>query len=68
MGLASLVGGTLGWIGAGQWLNNFAYQIDIGLETIILSSVVTLALSLIPLSFKLWKVVMANPVESLREQ
>ncbi len=68
MGLASVVGGTAGWFGAGQWLNNFAYRIDMGVDIVILSSVITLLMAIVPLSFKLGKAVRANPVESLRTE
>ncbi len=68
LGLASVVGGTLGWLGAVQWLTNFAYRIDMGFDIIIISSVATLLMAIIPLSFKLGKVVRANPVESLRTE
>jgi putative ABC transport system permease protein len=64
--LASGAGGILGWYAADQWLNNFAYRIDIGLDTIIISSVITLLMAILPVSVKLMKAVKTNPVESLR--
>ena len=68
MAFASLSGGILGWYAAEEWLNNFAYRIDIGFDTIILSSVITLVMAILPVSYRLGKAISINPVESLRTE
>lgn len=66
VGFASILGGILGWYLANQWLESFAFRIQIGPDTILLSSVIALLMALIPLSFKIEKAIRKNPVESLR--
>ena len=64
--IATVAGGFLGWYFSTSWLNNFAYRINWGADIIIISSVLTLFLAIIPISFKLFRSVRTNPVESLR--
>jgi putative ABC transport system permease protein len=63
---ATVVGGILGWYVAGHWLKNFAYRIDFGFDIILLASLISLLMAIIPVSFKLWRAIRTNPVESLR--
>lgn len=63
--IASVVGGITGWFIADQWLNNFAYRINMSIDTVILSSVLTLIIVAIPLSLKLRRAINTNPVDSL---
>ncbi len=67
-GVACILGGILGWYASNEWLTNFAYRINVGIDVIIIASLITLTMAIIPLSFKLRKAIAANPVESLRNQ
>jgi putative ABC transport system permease protein len=49
-----------------QWLQNFAYRIEIGLLTFLLAGVLALAIAVITVSFQAVKAALANPVEALR--
>jgi len=64
--IAAIAGGVLGWYFSTNWLNNFAYRINWGIDVIIISSILTLLLAIIPISFKLSKSIRTNPIESLR--
>jgi putative ABC transport system permease protein len=49
-----------------KWLKNFAYRIDLGLWTFVLSGLAALAVALLTVSFQSIKAAAANPVDSLR--
>jgi len=49
-----------------KWLQDFAYKIDIGWWTFILSGGIALLIALATVSFQAIKAATANPVESLR--
>jgi putative ABC transport system permease protein len=68
IGIATLIGGIPGWYLSADWLKNFAYRFSFGIDIIIISSLFTLFIALIPLSFKLVKSVSSNPVDSLRTE
>jgi putative ABC transport system permease protein len=49
-----------------EWLNRFAYRIDIGWGTFALATVFSLLIALLAMSYQSIKVATANPVDSLR--
>ncbi|UCE22505.1 MAG: FtsX-like permease family protein, partial [Candidatus Aminicenantes bacterium] len=49
-----------------RWLKNFAYRIDIGIWTFLLSGVLVLSIAIITVSYQSIKAALANPVDSLR--
>ncbi len=66
--IASVIGGIIGRYIASQWLNNFAYHVSIGVDILIMSSLITFLMAVVPVSFKLWIAVTANPVKSLMSE
>ena len=64
--IAAVTGGILGWYFSTGWLSNFAYRIRWGVDIVIASSVLTLLLAVIPISFNLIRSIRANPADSLR--
>ena len=66
IGFASVAGGACGWYVANRWLDNFAYRIDVGFDALMISSMLTLLMAVLPMSFRLVKAVNANPVDALR--
>ncbi|MFC1564708.1 ABC transporter permease [candidate division KSB1 bacterium] len=48
------------------WLQNFAYRIDIGWFPFIVSALISIALSIITISYNVIKSAIANPVDSLK--
>lgn len=51
-----------------QWLEDFAYKIDIGLTSFIIAGVLALLVALLTVSYQAFKAAMANPVKSLRNE
>jgi len=49
-----------------NWLEDFAFRIDIGIETFILSAAVIIFIAVFTISFQAIKAALANPVKSLR--
>ena len=66
--LATFVGGTLGWYFSNNWLNNFAYRFDMGFDIILISALITLIMTISPISYKLIKSIKANPIDSLKTE
>ena len=49
-----------------NWLQNFAYKIEIGWWIFALSGIIAIIIALLTVSFQAIKAAVANPVESLR--
>jgi putative ABC transport system permease protein len=64
--IAAALGCPAGWYFMNQWLQKFAYHIDVGYLTLIIASVVCLVITLLTVSYHSAKVAMNNPVKSLR--
>ncbi|MFN8342777.1 MAG: ABC transporter permease [Cyclobacteriaceae bacterium] len=54
------------WMVMNQWLNNFAYHIEIGPGIFLLSGGVTLLIALLTVGYRSWRAATVNPVESLK--
>ncbi|HEY4611615.1 MAG TPA: FtsX-like permease family protein, partial [Bacteroidota bacterium] len=61
-----LVGAPVSYIGLSEWLQNFAYRIDLGYEYFLLAGVTMLVIALATVSFQAIRAALANPVEALR--
>jgi putative ABC transport system permease protein len=64
--ISNLIAWPIAYFVMAKWLNNFAYRIEIGLWTFLLSAVFTLFVSILTISFQTVKAASANPVDSLR--
>jgi putative ABC transport system permease protein len=51
-----------------QWLQTFAYRVDIGFGIFLLSGSAALFIALLTVSYHTIKAATANPVESLRHE
>lgn len=49
-----------------EWLRNFAYRINIGVEIFVLSGLTALAIALVTVSYQCIRAAAANPVEALK--
>jgi len=56
------------WIYGTQWLNNFAYRIDLPWMTILLSGVMALAIAWLTIGHSSLSAARANPVDTLRSE
>lgn len=55
------------WLSA-QWLENFAYRVELGFGTFALAGVGAILLAWLTVSFQSIKAALANPVDSLRDE
>jgi ABC-type antimicrobial peptide transport system permease subunit len=49
-----------------QWLQDFAYQVNIGIDVFILAGIAALTIALLTVSYQSIKAALSNPVKSLR--
>jgi ABC-type antimicrobial peptide transport system permease subunit len=67
VGLAFAIAAPLGWWGMHQWLQGFAYRINIPWWVFGISGLLSLLIALLTVCFQAIKTAGRNPVESLRE-
>ena len=58
----------IGWYSANEWLQDFAYRVDIGAGVFVLAGVVAVLIALATVSWQSIKAAIANPVKSLRSE
>ena len=64
--LANFIAWPVAYYFMDRWLKNFAYRIDIGAWTFVLSGVLVLLIAIMTVSYQSIKAAVANPVDSLR--
>jgi ABC-type antimicrobial peptide transport system permease subunit len=64
--IASIVGCPVAWYAMSQWLQNYAYHIDVGWLTLVAAMFVCLFVSLATILYHSLKATMTNPAVSLR--
>ena len=64
--LAVLIAWPIGYFVMNNWLRNFAYRIDVGVDTLVLAALLALVVSLITVSYQSIRAALAEPVNSLR--
>ncbi|MPR34786.1 ABC transporter permease [Salmonirosea aquatica] len=68
IGIASLLAAPVAWYFLHDWLQNYAYRIEIPWWIFILSGVLALAVALLTVSFQSVRAALMNPVKSLRSE
>ena len=58
----------IAWYGMEQWLNNFAYRIDIHWGFIALAGLIATVVSLLTVSYQAIKAALSNPTKTLRHE
>jgi putative ABC transport system permease protein len=66
--LAAMVATPLAWYAMNNWLQEFAYHVDIEVWIFLLAGLSALAIALITISSQAARSAMANPVDSLRTE
>jgi len=66
--LANLIAWPLGWYYSSQWLNDFAYRVDLNLWTFLFTFLSALIVALITVSYQTMKAASANPVDALQQE
>jgi len=64
--IATLIAWPLAWYVMKNWLENFAYRIQIGLVTFIVATVIAFVIAVLTVSYQARKAAVANPVDSLK--
>jgi len=68
VGLSILIASPIAYWGMYNWIQNFAYRIDISLWMFVGAGGVAIIIALITVSFQAVKAAVANPVKSLRTE
>ncbi len=66
--ISIVIASPIAWYAMHQWLQNFAYRIDIRWWVFALSGILALLIALITVSSQAVKAALANPVKSLRSE
>jgi putative ABC transport system permease protein len=66
--IASVIAFPIAWLAMNQWLQGFAYRIDIEWWIFIAAGSLVLLVALATIGFQSLRAAMANPVESLRNE
>jgi putative ABC transport system permease protein len=66
--IAVVVASPIAWWAMRQWLQEFAYKIEIEWWVFVLSGLVAVGIALLTVSVQSIKAASANPVESLRSE
>ncbi|MEM1123399.1 MAG: FtsX-like permease family protein, partial [Bacteroidota bacterium] len=66
VGIALIIAIPIAWYGMNEWLNNFAFRIDIEWWVFALAAVSAIGVAFLTVSFQSVRAALMNPVESLR--
>lgn len=58
----------IAWYAMNQWLQDFAYRIEIGWWVFVVAGLLALVIALLTVSFQAIKAALVNPVRSLRSE
>jgi ABC-type antimicrobial peptide transport system permease subunit len=68
VGISILIAVPIAWYAMENWLQDYAYRIEINLWIFIISGGVALLIAMLTVSFQAIKAALANPVDSLRTE
>ena len=66
--IAIVIASPIAWYAMNQWLNDFAYRIDIEWWVFALAGLLAVSIALVTISFQAIKAALMNPVKSLRSE
>jgi putative ABC transport system permease protein len=66
--MGNIIAWPIAYFAMHKWLENFAYLINIGLGTFLISGTITLVIALLTVSYQSIKAASANPADSLRHE
>ncbi|NIN92450.1 FtsX-like permease family protein [bacterium] len=64
--VANIIAWPVAYFAMNKWLDNFAYRINVGWMTFLLTAVLTSMIALLTVSYQSIKAAVANPADSLR--
>ncbi|HYC83844.1 MAG TPA: ABC transporter permease [Chryseosolibacter sp.] len=68
VGIAIVIAAPVAWYYNDQWLQKFAYHIDMNVGHYLLAACGALAIAFLSISFQTVKAALANPVDSLKDE
>jgi ABC-type antimicrobial peptide transport system permease subunit len=68
LGLSFVIATPVSWYLSNYWLDGFTYRIEIGIGVFLVTFIAVLIVAAGAVSWRLWKVIITNPVESLRNE
>lgn len=68
IGIAIVVSLPVSWFIMNQWLNDFAYKINIGWEIMLLGSTLTILVAWLTIGYQSVQAAVANPIDSLKSE
>ncbi|MCE6992672.1 ABC transporter permease [Dyadobacter sp. CY323] len=66
--IAILIGIPIAWFGMNQWLNDFAYHVDLAWWMFLAAGGIAITIALLTVSFQSIKAALMNPMKSLRSE
>ena len=66
--VALMIASPIAWWAMNQWLNEFAYKVDIAWWVFALAGLVAISIALLTVGFQSVKAALVNPVKSLRSE
>jgi len=66
--ISMVIGIPLAILFGNQWLNNFAYKVDIGAGVLLMGAMVTIIIVLLTVSYQCFKASLINPAHALRNE
>jgi len=66
--ISILIAAPIAWYAMSNWLEDFAYRVNIGWAVFIIAGLIALFIALVTVSFHAIKAAIANPVKSLRNE
>ena len=68
IGIGFLIAAPAAWYVMNQWLNDFAYKIDIGPSIFVAGLLITFLIAIFTVGYRSFKAAVANPARSLRSE
>lgn len=68
VGIGFLVGAPLAWFAMEEYLQNFAFRINIGITVFVIAAVIALFATIATVSWQSIRAALANPVDSLKSE
>jgi putative ABC transport system permease protein len=66
--IALVIASPLAWYAMSEWLENFAYRIDVQLSVFLLAGVLALLVAFFTVSYQSLKAALANPVKAIKSE
>ncbi len=64
--LANLAAWPIAYLMMGQWLQSFAYRVDISVGPFLISAIFALIIAVVSVSYQSIKAALANPIDSIK--